>query len=614
VLAELQEIAAELGITGAEKMRKGALIDAIKIARGDAGTSTKAAVKAASGPAVDPTAAVSAPAAVTIPDTLPEPAADEPAKAERPPRSRRAPKTDKTAKSEPAEKADKVEKTEKSAPAEKTEKKADTATEAPADAARADESGRDDENEGGGRGRGRGRGQNANQAGNQGNQGRNQNPNQGRNQNQNPAQGNAQAGPATDEDDEAGGRRRNRRGRNRNTGAGRGAVDVDTSYTEDDVLVPAAGILDILDNYAFVRTTGYLPSDNDVYVSLSMVRKWGLRRGDAVVGQVRQPREGERKEKFNPMVKIDSVNGMTLDEANKRVEFAKLTPLYPTERLRLESDAAGLTGRVIDLVSPIGKGQRGLIVSPPKAGKTMIMQQVANAITTNNPECHLMIVLVDERPEEVTDFQRTVKGEVIASTFDRPATDHTMVAELAIERAKRLVELGHDVVLLLDGITRLGRAYNLAAPTSGRIMSGGVDSSALYPPKKFFGAARNIEDGGSLTILATALVETGSRMDEVIFEEFKGTGNWELRLRRDLADKRIFPAIDVDASSTRREELLMGKDELAVVWKLRRVLSSLESQQGLELIMDKLKKTSSNVEFLMQINKTLPQDSAAGAS
>jgi transcription termination factor Rho len=605
VLAELQEIAAELGITGAEKMRKGALIDAIKIARGDAGTSTKAAVKAASGPAVDPAPAVSAPAAVTIPDTLPEPAAEEPAKAERPPRSRRAPKTDKTAKSEPAETPEKVEKSEKAAPAEKTE--------VPADASRADESGRDDENEGGGRGRGRGRGQNANQ-GNQGNQGRNQNPNQGRNQNQNPAQGNAQAGPAADEDDEAGGRRRNRRGRNRNTGAGRGAVDVDTSYTEDDVLVPAAGILDILDNYAFVRTTGYLPSDNDVYVSLSMVRKWGLRRGDAVVGQVRQPREGERKEKFNPMVKIDSVNGMTLDEANKRVEFAKLTPLYPTERLRLESDAAGLTGRVIDLVSPIGKGQRGLIVSPPKAGKTMIMQQVANAITTNNPECHLMIVLVDERPEEVTDFQRTVKGEVIASTFDRPATDHTMVAELAIERAKRLVELGHDVVLLLDGITRLGRAYNLAAPTSGRIMSGGVDSSALYPPKKFFGAARNIEDGGSLTILATALVETGSRMDEVIFEEFKGTGNWELRLRRDLADKRIFPAIDVDASSTRREELLMGKDELAVVWKLRRVLSSLESQQGLELIMDKLKKTSSNVEFLMQINKTLPQDSAAGAS
>ena len=389
-------------------------------------------------------------------------------------------------------------------------------------------------------------------------------------------------------------------------------MEAEPTFTEDDILVPAAGILDILDNYAFVRTTGYLPSENDVYVSLTMVRKWGLRRGDAVIGQVRQPREGERKEKFNPMVKIDSVNGMTLDDSNKRVEFAKLTPLYPSERLRLEGEAGGITGRVVDLVAPIGKGQRGLIVSPPKAGKTMIMQQVANAITENNPEVHLMIVLVDERPEEVTDFQRTVKGEVIASTFDRPATDHTMVAELAIERAKRLVELGHDVVLLLDGITRLGRAYNLAAPTSGRIMSGGVDSSALYPPKKFFGAARNIEDGGSLTILATALVETGSRMDEVIFEEFKGTGNWELRLRRDFADKRIFPAVDVDASSTRREELLMGKDELAVVWKLRRVLSGLEGQQGLELILGKLKKTQSNVEFLMEINKTMP-DSTNGS-
>ncbi|MGA9716448.1 MAG: transcription termination factor Rho, partial [Aeromicrobium sp.] len=365
-----------------------------------------------------------------------------------------------------------------------------------------------------------------------------------------------------DDDEDGTGRRRNRRGRNRNN---RG-MESEPTYSEDDVLVPAAGILDILDNYAFVRTTGYLPSENDVYVSLSMVRKWNLRRGDAVTGQVRQPREGERKEKFNPMVKIETVNGMSLEESAKRVEFSKLTPLYPSERLRLEGAAGGLTGRVIDLISPIGKGQRGLIVSPPKAGKTMVMQQVANAITENNPECHLMIVLVDERPEEVTDFQRTVKGEVIASTFDRPATDHTTVAELAIERAKRLVELGHDVVVLLDGITRLGRAYNLAAPGSGRVMSGGVDSSALYPPKKFFGAARNIEDGGSLTILATALVETGSRMDEVIFEEFKDAGNWELRLSRELAEKRIFPAIDVAASSTRREETLMGAAELAAVW------------------------------------------------
>jgi len=627
VLAELQEIASELGITGAEKMRKGALIDAIKIARGDAGTSTKAAVKAASGPAVDTTP----PAALTLPDVAAEPAAEEtPAKAEKPARTRKArPKAEKVdAPAEVASDDAKVDETKAVEPAKDDE--TDTAgTEGGSNRGRnrnnRNQNKQDGNQNGGNQNAGQNKqdgGQNAGGGNNQGgrNNQNNQNKqdgnqgggNQSRNQDRN--QGNAQGGPAVDEDDETGGRRRNRRGRNRNGAAGRGSVDVDTSYTEDDVLVPAAGILDILDNYAFVRTTGYLPSDNDVYVSLSMVRKWGLRRGDAVVGQVRQPREGERKEKFNPMVKIDSVNGMTLDEANKRVEFSKLTPLYPTERLRLEGDAGGVTGRVIDLVSPIGKGQRGLIVSPPKAGKTMIMQQVANAITANNPECHLMIVLVDERPEEVTDFQRTVKGEVIASTFDRPATDHTMVAELAIERAKRLVELGHDVVLLLDGITRLGRAYNLAAPTSGRIMSGGVDSSALYPPKKFFGAARNIEDGGSLTILATALVETGSRMDEVIFEEFKGTGNWELRLRRDLADKRIFPAVDVNASSTRREELLMGKDELAVVWKLRRVLSNLEGQQGLELVLDKLKKSPTNAEFLMQINTTLPQDGAAHSS
>jgi len=627
VLAELQEIASELGITGAEKMRKGALIDAIKIARGDAGTSTKAAVKAASGPAVDTTP----PAALTLPDVAAEPAAEEaPAKAEKPARTRKArPKAEKVdAPAEVASDDAKVDETKAVEPAKDDE--TDTAgTEGGSNRGRnrnnRNQNKQDGNQNGGNQNAGQNKqdgGQNVGGGNNQGgrNNQNNQNKqdgnqgggNQSRNQDRN--QGNAQGGPAVDEDDETGGRRRNRRGRNRNGAAGRGSVDVDTSYTEDDVLVPAAGILDILDNYAFVRTTGYLPSDNDVYVSLSMVRKWGLRRGDAVVGQVRQPREGERKEKFNPMVKIDSVNGMTLDEANKRVEFSKLTPLYPTERLRLEGDAGGVTGRVIDLVSPIGKGQRGLIVSPPKAGKTMIMQQVANAITANNPECHLMIVLVDERPEEVTDFQRTVKGEVIASTFDRPATDHTMVAELAIERAKRLVELGHDVVLLLDGITRLGRAYNLAAPTSGRIMSGGVDSSALYPPKKFFGAARNIEDGGSLTILATALVETGSRMDEVIFEEFKGTGNWELRLRRDLADKRIFPAVDVNASSTRREELLMGKDELAVVWKLRRVLSNLEGQQGLELVLDKLKKSPTNAEFLMQINTTLPQDGAAHSS
>ena len=418
-------------------------------------------------------------------------------------------------------------------------------------------------------------------------------------------------------DDDGGGRRnRRRRGRDRTPNQPTGGHparsnrnEPDLQILEDDVLTPCAGILDVLDNYAFVRTSGYLPGADDVYVSLSMVRKYALRRGDAITGQVRQPREGERKEKFNPLVVLDTVNGADPEAAKARVEFSKLTPLYPSERLRLETTPTNLIGRVIDIASPIGKGQRGLIVSPAKAGKTMIMQSIANSITTNNPECHLMVVLVDERPEEVTDFERSVKGEVISSTFDRPATDHTMVAELAIERAKRLVELGHDVVVLLDGITRLGRAYNLAAPASGRILSGGVDSAALYPPKRFFGAARNIEDGGSLTILATALIESGSKMDEVIFEEFKGTGNMEIRLRRDLADKRIFPAIDAVQSGTRREELLMSKEELAIVWKLRRVLSGLDGQQALELLLERLKKTQTNLEFLMQVQKTTPTPS-----
>jgi transcription termination factor Rho len=413
-------------------------------------------------------------------------------------------------------------------------------------------------------------------------------------------------------DDDRGGsrnsRRRNRnRDRFRDRDKRRDGNDAEPQVSEDDILIPAAGILDLLDNYAFVRTTGYLPGPNDVYVALSMVRKYGLRKGDAITGAVRQQAaDGERREKFNPMVRIDTVNGAEPEASKNRIEFSKLVPLYAQERLRLETEPTLLASRIIDIVAPIGKGQRGLIVSPSKAGKTLILQAMANAITTNNPECHLMVVLVDERPEEVTDMQRAVKGEVIASTFDRPAEDHTTVAELAIERAKRLVELGHDVVVLLDSITRLGRAYNLAAPASGRILSGGVDSSALYPPKRFFGAARNIEDGGSLTILATALIETGSKMDEVIFEEFKGTGNMELRLRREYADKRIFPAIDVDASGTRREDLLMSKDELQIVWKLRRVLSALDGQQALELLLEKLRQTKSNVEFLMQVNKTTP--------
>jgi transcription termination factor Rho len=394
-------------------------------------------------------------------------------------------------------------------------------------------------------------------------------------------------------------RNRDRHGRERG-----GREEREIVISEDDVLLPVGGIADIMESYAFIRTGGYLPSPNDVYISLQQVRRFGLRKGDVVTGAVRQPQEGERREKFNALVRLDTINGVTPDEARNRVEFSKLVPLYPQERLRLETEPNVLTTRVIDLISPIGKGQRGLIVSPPKAGKTMVLQAIANAITTNNPECHLMVVLVDERPEEVTDMQRSVKGEVIASTFDRPADDHTTVAELAIERAKRLVELGHDVVVLLDSITRLGRAYNIAAPASGRILSGGVDSAALYPPKKFFGAARNIEDGGSLTILATALVDTGSRMDEVIFEEFKGTGNMELILDRRMADKRIFPAVNVVASGTRKEEILMGSEELNIVWKLRRVLHALEPQAALELLLEKMKGTKSNVEFLMQIQKT----------
>jgi transcription termination factor Rho len=398
-----------------------------------------------------------------------------------------------------------------------------------------------------------------------------------------------------------------RRGRDRDRGSQGSGGAIDTEVRDDDVLLPVAGIVDILDNYAFVRTTGYLAGPTDVYVSLSMVRRYGLRRGDAVTGAVRQPREGEQsRQKFNPLVRVDTLNGRDPEAVRNRPEFTKLTPLYPNERLRLETEPHRLTTRVIDLVMPVGKGQRALIVSPPKAGKTTIMQNIANAITTNNPECHLMVVLVDERPEEVTDMQRSVKGEVIASTFDRPPVDHTTVAELSIERAKRLVEMGHDVVVLLDNITRLGRAYNLAAPASGRILSGGVDSTALYPPKRFLGAARNIEGGGSLTIFATALVETGSTMDTVIFEEFKGTGNAELRLDRKIADKRIFPAIDVGDSGTRKEELLMSPDEYAVMVKLRRVLGALDDQQAINLLLDQLRKTRTNIEFLMQVAKTTP--------
>ncbi|MGI5194824.1 transcription termination factor Rho [Streptomyces sp. CA-288835] len=628
VLAELQQVASGLGIRGTARMRKSQLIEVIKEAQAGGGAPAKTAEAATE---TKPKRRTTSKARTGDDSAAP------------------AEKSEKKADS--AGKADKAEKAEKAvaqqqieipgqpasddAPAERrrrratadagspetvtAEAKSEPKTEAPAQAqpqgeARTDSGdqggegrqgrqGRDrgnrdrDRGDRGGRDRDRGRGKGDDQQGG-GNQQRGQQQGGGRQDRQDRQQ--------QDDDDFEGGRR-GRRGRYRDRRGRRGRDEIaEPQVAEDDVLIPVAGILDILDNYAFIRTSGYLPGPNDVYVSLAQVRKNGLRKGDHVTGAVRQPKEGERREKFNALVRLDSVNGMAPELGRGRPEFNKLTPLYPQDRIRLETDPAVLTTRIIDLVAPIGKGQRGLIVAPPKTGKTMILQAIANAITVNSPECHLMVVLVDERPEEVTDMQRSVKGEVISSTFDRPAEDHTTVAELAIERAKRLVELGHDVVVLLDSITRLGRAYNLAAPASGRILSGGVDSTALYPPKRFFGAARNIEDGGSLTILATALVETGSRMDEVIFEEFKGTGNMELKLDRKLSDKRIFPAVDVDASSTRKEEILLGNDELGVVWKLRRVLHALDQQQAIELLLDKMKQTKSNGEFLLQIQKTTP--------
>ncbi|BCM69480.1 MULTISPECIES: transcription termination factor Rho [Streptomyces] len=609
VLAELQQVASGLGIRGTARMRKSQLIEVIKeaqaaggapaAAKADTATETKPKRRATSkartgedaekkaekaGKAADsPAEKAVAQQQIEIPG---QPASDDA------PTERRRRRATADAGSPAASSAETV------AAEAKSEAKAETPAqqqpqqgEAKGDAGDGEGRGRRDRRE---RGRDRDRR----------NKGDEQQGGQQRQQ-QGQQQGGRQDRQQDDDDFEGG--RRGRRGRYRDRRGRRGRDEIaEPQLAEDDVLIPVAGILDILDNYAFIRTSGYLPGPNDVYVSLAQVRKNGLRKGDHVTGAVRQPKEGERREKFNALVRLDSVNGMAPEHGRGRPEFNKLTPLYPQDRLRLETDPGVLTTRIIDLVSPIGKGQRGLIVAPPKTGKTMIMQAIANAITHNNPECHLMVVLVDERPEEVTDMQRSVKGEVISSTFDRPAEDHTTVAELAIERAKRLVELGHDVVVLLDSITRLGRAYNLAAPASGRILSGGVDSTALYPPKRFFGAARNIEDGGSLTILATALVDTGSRMDEVIFEEFKGTGNMELKLDRKLADKRIFPAVDVDASGTRKEEILLGAEELGIVWKLRRVLHALDQQQAIELLLDKMKQTKSNVEFLMQIQKTTP--------
>jgi transcription termination factor Rho len=413
---------------------------------------------------------------------------------------------------------------------------------------------------------------------------------------------------------QGGGRRRNRnRNRNRNRGGGgfndQGNVALlerpdyrDRQQADDRPEVSRTGTLDIRsqDGYGFLRVNGYLPGSEDVYVPLSMIRRMGLRRGDEIEGTVKLPRDSE---KYAALSRVDKVNSQEPEEARGRRDFKDLTPLYPLERLRLEHNPTEISTRVMDLMCPIGKGQRGLIVSPPKAGKTTLMKQIANAISENNPEVYLIILLTDERPEEVTDMQRSTKAHVIYSTFDRPSEEHCQVAELTIERAKRLVEYGRDVVVLLDGITRLSRAYNLATPASGKILSGGVDSSALYPPKRFFGAARNLEEGGSLTILATALVDTGSRMDEVIFEEFKGTGNMEVRLDRKLSERRIFPALDIDASSTRKEELLLTEEELVVAWKLRRVLGALDPAQALELVVDRMRQSKTNAEFLRHIQR-----------
>lgn len=588
VLPELRALAKEIGVEGASGLRKSELIAAIRAHRGE----TNGRGAAATAPA--------------------EAKSDTEAPAEQPTRPRRERRGSSRQAGSPAADAEPVKQAEGDKPAEVEAKPAEQEKPAQQDRpakqekqdrpARQDRQDRQDKNEkqdASDKADTKSADERADQQGDQQNRG-----------------GNAGANAGDDDGDGRQGRRgrrfrdRRRRGERGAEGESGGARN-DTELREDDVVQPVAGILDVLDNYAFVRTSGYLAGPNDVYVSMNMVRKNGLRRGDAVTGAVRVPREGEGggqnpRQKFNPLVRLDSVNGGPVENAKNRPDFTKLTPLYPNQRLRLETTPERLTTRVIDLIMPIGKGQRALIVSPPKAGKTTIMQDIANAITKNNPECHLMVVLVDERPEEVTDMQRSVKGEVIASTFDRPPSDHTQAAELAIERAKRLVEQGKDVVVLLDSITRLGRAYNNASPASGRILSGGVDSTALYPPKRFLGAARNIEHGGSLTIIATAMVETGSTGDTVIFEEFKGTGNAELKLDRKIAERRVFPAVDVNPSGTRKDELLLSPDEFAIVHKLRRVLSGLDSHQAIDLLMSQLRKTKNNYEFLVQVSKTAP--------
>ncbi len=617
VLPDLRALANELGVKGSSGMRKSELISAIREHRGESngrgGEQSPAPAEQASSQDADQAAGTGA-------ETSPPP------RRERRGASRQSGAPEATADSGADAKSEP--KTEdKSEPKAEAKAKSRAKGDEPGqsgDGGNANDSRRGQQNKGDQDDQGRkNSGGNRENRDNSGGNRDNNRDNSGGNRDNNRDNSGGNRDNNRDNDDDGEGRQgrrgrrfRDRRRRGDRTG-GEGGNNQDTELRDDDVVQPVAGILDVLDNYAFVRTSGYLAGPNDVYVSMNMVRKNGLRRGDAVTGAVRVPREGEGggggggnnpRQKFNPLVRLDTVNGGPVEDAKNRPDFNKLTPLYPNQRLRLETTPDRLTTRVIDLIMPIGKGQRALIVSPPKAGKTTILQDIANAITVNNPECHLMVVLVDERPEEVTDMQRSVKGEVIASTFDRPPSDHTQAAELAIERAKRLVEQGKDVVVLLDSITRLGRAYNNASPASGRILSGGVDSTALYPPKRFLGAARNIEFGGSLTIIATAMVETGSTGDTVIFEEFKGTGNAELKLDRKIAERRVFPAVDVNPSGTRKDELLLSSDEFGVVHKLRRVMSGLDPHAAIDLLMSQLRKTKTNYEFLVQVSKTTPNN------
>ncbi|WP_370247848.1 transcription termination factor Rho [Nocardioides sp.] len=572
LLADLKKVAAEMGIRGAGSMKKAQLVEAIQGAR------SSSAAGAPDKPAKAPRKAAATKAE--------KPAAEKPA-------------TEKPAAEKPVAEKPVAEKPAKQQAPKQDQKSTKAAEAAPAVEAPEARETRDDAEDGGaepGEGesrrarRRRGRDRNRTGAAGPGTQG-----------------GQTQGGQGNQGNQNQGGQNQGGQG---NQNARQDRNEPDTTVLEDDVLVPAAGILDVLDNYAFVRTSGYLPGPDDVYLSLSIVRKFGLRRGDAVVGQVRQPREGERREKFNPMVRIDTVNGHEPDTARTRAEFARLVPVHPTQRLRLETERGDVVGRVLDLAAPLGKGSRVLVTAPHQSGTTSLLRAVASSLTRNNPECHLMVLLLDERPEDVTDFQRSVKGEVIASTFDRAPSDHTAVADLAIERAKRLVELGHDVVLLADGLTRLGRAHHLAAAAAGRGSADGVDAAALLAPKAFFGAARTVENAGSLTIVATAIAESMSRLDQAILEELAGTASAEVRLRRDLAARALHPAVDVPASATRREELLLAEEERAILTSVRRTLADAPPAAGMEALLARVRATQSNIELLGQLRT---EDLAVGA-